>query len=324
MQPKIMNFFVIVSLSIFLVSGMPAEIKAAGYPERPVTFIVGFPPGGPADLVSRALIEAVKPYFPQTFIVVNRPGGNSTIGMAEIVRANPDGYTIGMGFSPSFTASPHQGRLPYQGPGDVKSLISIMRSITFFAVRGDAPWKTMEQLLEYAKANPGKIRAGSIGVASAGHVGVEGLNKAAKVDITHVPFEGASPMIAALLGGHIEAAQGNAGGAVYGLQKAGKFRFLAIYGKKRLAQFPEVPTVKELGYDIMATGALYYVVLPKLTPAPIIQKLYNSFKQAFDSEAFQSFMTKNAFVTEPMSVDELDKELKEHYVLNGEFLKTMK
>ena len=216
MRSTKMNLSLVITLSI-LISALPSLISAAGYPEKPVTMLVGFPNGGPTDLVARALSESVKPYFAKPVVVVNKPGGNSTIATADLIHSKPDGYTIGTLFSPALTISPFQSRLPYKGPGDITPLIAAIRSASFLAVRGDAPWKTMKEFIDFAKSNPGKIRVGTPGIGSGGHIHLESLKQATKTDITHVPFEGAAPMITSLLGGHIEGVIGSSGGMIFGL-----------------------------------------------------------------------------------------------------------
>jgi tripartite-type tricarboxylate transporter receptor subunit TctC len=265
MQSTKMNPLMIILLLLILIGSIPSGTKAADYPEKPATMLVGFPNGGPADLVARALAETVKPFFAKPVIVVNKPGGSSAIATAELIRSAPDGYTLCTVFSPAVTISPFVTSLPYKGPSDLQPIINAIKSVSFFIVRGDAPWRTMKEALEYAKANPGKLRVGSPGIGSGGHLCLENLKELSKIDMTHVPFEGAAPMIAALLGGHIEAIQGSSGGAVSGLLKAGKVKFLANYDAKRVSLFPEVPTFTEMGYNVMDATSYYYVGAPKRT-----------------------------------------------------------
>ena len=182
----------------------------------------------------------------------------------------------------------------------------------------------MKEVLDYAKANPGKLRVGHSGIGSLAHIAFEDLTRLSKVEMTQVPFEGASPLITALFGGHIEAAQAAPGGAMMGHLKAGKVKFLASYEPKRMALLPEVPTLKELGYDVIRGGAHYFVAAPKSTPGKVIDTLYNSFKKAVHTDSFQRYVNENAFVPDSIGLDDLKKEMENEHVFFREFLKSVK
>jgi len=153
-------FFAVIS--IFLTGGV---LPAAEYPQRPVQILVGFPAGGPADLSARALAEASKPFFPKPFTVVNRPGGGSVLATSELVKSAPDGHSLCLVDISAIAVSPHlTPGLPYKGPDDIQPIISCTTAQIIIAVKADAPWRTMKDLIEAAKAEPGKIRIGHAGL----------------------------------------------------------------------------------------------------------------------------------------------------------------
>jgi tripartite-type tricarboxylate transporter receptor subunit TctC len=300
-----------------------SQTDAASYPERPVNMLVGFPAGGPVDVTARTLIETVKADFPKPIAVVNKPGGAATIATAELIRSAPDGYTLGMVFSGALVASPFQTTLPYKGPGDLKPIVDTLITPVMFAVRADAPWKTMKEAIDFAKANPGKIRLGHTGFGSLAHLAFEDFTQKAQVEITQVPFEGAAAFVRALLGGHVDALLAAPGGLM-GHYKAGKVRFLATFEEKRMPSLPDTPTLKELGYDVIRGGTRYFVGAPKKTPAPIIETLHRLFKKGVNSAAFQKYVYDNGYVADLAELEELEKELEKEYVFYGNVTKMVK
>ena len=201
MKTRILSFIFPLVLAIGIISFSPAT-TAAAYPEKPVTFFCGFPAGGAMDMTARAITEAAKKYFPKPMAVVNRPGAAGTIGAAEIIQAKPDGYTIGITAVAVLTIQPHRTKLPFGAPEDYTPIIKLNNLPICFAVRKDAPWKNMKEVIEYARANPGKLRVGHPGLGTILHLDLELLKGMAKVDMTAVPFAGGAESVPALLGGH--------------------------------------------------------------------------------------------------------------------------
>lgn len=292
--------------------------QAPGYPTRPVTLLVGFSAGGPADLTARALAEAVKPSFSQPLEVVNRPGGAAAVATAELVRARPDGYTLCMCYGPALTLVPHISEVPYKGPQDVQPIIIGTIAPFFLVVRVDAPWQDAKQFIEYARQNPGRVRIGHSGVGSLGHVGLELLNLRAGLNITGVPFPGAADAVRALLSGDVDGINVNPG-AVTGQLAARQFKLLAAYTDQRVAGFEGVGTFKEAGYDVTTRSSIYFVAAPKDTPRDLVQRLYETFKQAIESPGFQKFAKDNGFLTRTdVTPDQLSTMLAQDYQFFGE------
>ncbi len=310
------------SLAIFSFF-MAGDLPAAEYPQKPVQILVGFTAGGSADLSARALAEAAKPFFPKTFAVVNRPGGGSVLATSELIKAAPDGYTLGLLDISALSVSPHlRSDLPYKpGVEDVRPIISCTIGHLAFAGKADAPWKTMNELIEYAKANPGKIRVGHAGLGSTSHLHLMSL-KVAGVPLTDVPFQGAAPSITALLGGHIE-------GVVMSVTpflphvRAGKLRYLGYFGDERDSTVPElkdVPTLKELGYNVITEGTPYFIAAPKGTPQRILDTLHDTFVKAEKSDFYRKFCLENMFIIELKGAAELKKDIESAYTFYGDFL----
>jgi tripartite-type tricarboxylate transporter receptor subunit TctC len=318
---KVSSMILLAVLAGFLLPTSGAY--AASYPERPVTMLVGFPAGGPVDVTARTLIETVKGDFPKPMAVVNKPGGAATIATAELIRSAPDGYTLGMIFSGAVVASPYQTTLPYKGPGDLKPIVDTLITPVMFAVRADAPWKTMKEVIDFSKANPGKIRLGHTGFGSLAHLAFEDFTRKAQIDITQVPFEGAAGFIRALLGGHVDALLAAPGGLM-GHYRAGKVKFLGTFEQERMPSLPETPTLKELGYDVIRGGTRYFVGAPKKTPANIIEILHRLFKKGVHAAAFQKYVHDNGYVADFTELEDLERELEKEYVYYGNVTKTVK
>ena len=293
----------------------------AGYPNKPVTILVGFPAGGPTDLGARALAKAAEPFFPQPMTVVNKPGGGSVLATNEVVHARPDGYTLGGILNNTLTVSPHLSlSLPYKGPDDITPLMHYLGQHLAFNVRADSPFKTAQEMIAYAKANPGKLRIAHSGLGSATHILLESL-VALGVPLTMVPMEGAAPVMMALLGGHVDGLVLNIGPVLPHI-RAGKFRYLAVFAEEREKVIPElanVPTFKEVGYNVLTDCPEYYISAPNGTPKAVTDMLYEALVKAAKSPTYQSFLGDNGFQT-PGGTAEIRKVLNESYKFYKEFL----
>jgi len=270
-----------------------ASLAQSDYPAHNITMVVPFPPGGVADITGRPLAEAMSRILKQNVIVENKSGAGGGLGMQFVARAKPDGYTILMALS-SVSIIPEAdkvlGRAPMYQLDQLVPIARFTADPTVLAVRADSPYKSVADLVAAAKKSPGSIPYGSSGNYGTMHVPMEMLDEAAGVKMLHVPFTGAGPAIVALLGGQVQAiATGPS--TVTGHVKAGKLRVLATWGESRHPAFPDVPTLKELGYDAQFsqwTG----LFVPAGTPEPVIAKLREASKAAVSDPAFQSVMAK--------------------------------
>jgi tripartite-type tricarboxylate transporter receptor subunit TctC len=252
-----------------------AAVQAqSAWPDKPITMIVPFPPGGVADTVARPVSEALGKELKQTVIVENRAGAGGATGMGAAARAPADGYTILMSLS-SISILPEAdhilGRKPAYTLNQFKPIARFTADPTVLVVRADAPWKTLAEFVADAKQKPGTYNYGSSGNYGTMHVPMEMLKASAGFRMTHIPYTGAGPAVLALLGGQVDAVA--AGPSAVAQQiKAGKLRALAHWGDKPLVSLPEVPSLKQLGY---ATAFAQWSALfvPAATPDDIVQKL---------------------------------------------------
>ena len=269
------------------------------YPSKPITLINPFPPGGVVDVVGRPLVAMLEKSLRQPVVMVNRTGAGGAVGFAAAAKAAPDGYTILMGLS-SISIFPVSDRINGKTPPyelkEFAPVALITADPTVLVVRTDGPYQTVKDLVDAAKASPGKINYSSSGVYGTLHVSMEIFANAAGIKLFHVPYQGGGPAVTALLGGQVEALASGPAAAI-GQIKAGKMRALASWSTERLALLPEIPTFKELGYD-----AEFYiwsgVLAPAATPAPIVNRLRDAVREAATSPEFKAAMEK---VSTPVS-----------------------
>jgi tripartite-type tricarboxylate transporter receptor subunit TctC len=255
--------------------------------------IVPFPPGGVADITGRPAAEAMGRFLRQPVVVENKAGAGGGVGMAYVAKAKPDGYTVLLALS-SISVIPEAdkilGRDPMYGFEQLVPVARFTADPTVLAVRADGPYKSVKELLDAAAKAPKTIPYGSSGNYGTMHVPMEMLSQSAGVKLLHVPFTGAGPAIVALLGGQVEALS-TGPSTVIQHAKAGKVRILATWGDARHPALPDVPTLKELGYDAQYsqwTG----LFVPAGTPEPVIAKLREAAKFAADDPVFKNALAK--------------------------------
>jgi tripartite-type tricarboxylate transporter receptor subunit TctC len=309
-----------VGLTLLLLVSMAVPARAE-YPERPVTAIVGYPAGGLADLVLRAMVEGMKKKFPRGIAVVNRPGAGGSIGASEMTQAKPDGYTFGLTPLSTLVIRPQLNELPYKTPDDYVPFINVVSYYPLLVVRQDAPWKTAQELINAAKANPGKFRVGSPGEGTSSHLNLEELKRLAGVNLTHVPFAGWAESSTALLGNHIEAVVAQPG-EVRPQVDAKRMRVLGVFQQKRSAFFPDVPTWKEVGHEV-ANGVWFLLMAPKGTPPDAVKYLHDAAKVAMEDPAFVTFTKARAIEADYRPGDKLRADLWQEYKIHTEILKRL-
>lgn len=260
------------------------------YPNKTITMVVPFPPGGVADVVGRPVAEAMGRYLKQSVIIENKGGAGGGIGMAQVAKSKADGYTVLMALS-SIVVLPEADKVLQRNPmfqlDQLKPIARFTADPTVLVVRADSPWKTYAEFLAYVKANPGKISFGSSGNYGTMHVPMEQLKAATSSFMLHVPYSGAAPAVMGLLAGQIEALSTGPASVVQQI-KAGKLRALAHWGDGRLSSLPDVPSLKELGVPI-AYAQWSGLFVPSNTPAPVVEKLRQAAKfAAQDARANQA------------------------------------
>ena len=248
--------------------------------------IVGWGAGGATDVTIRALSEAASKTLGQPIVVTNKPGGGSAVGLAMLKNEKPDGYTIG-NMSAGGILSQYMRKVPYDILTDFTPIMRFADYTFGLVVRTEAPWKTFKELVEYAKANPGKIKYSTSGAGSFHHLVMEAFSRQEGVKWVHIPYKSGHEATTAILGGHVEVEACSSEWKPY--VDSGKLRLLATYNPMRLPKYPDVPTWVELGYNISASSLLG-VVGPKGLPRPVVDKLHDAFKQAVDDPAFKKTM----------------------------------
>ena len=258
-----------------------AAAQTPAWPNRPITLIVPFPPGGLADIVARPVAEALARDLGQPVVIDNKPGAGGGIGMGLAAKSRPDGHTLLMALS-SLTVLPEAdvilGRAPMFALQDLRPVARYTADPTVLAVRADSPWKSVKDFVEDAKRRPGAINYGSSGNYGTMHVPMEILAQEAGIKLTHVPFTGAGPAVLALLGGQIQAVS-TGPATVLQHVKAGKLRVLGHWGTGSLASLPDVPALKDTGFN--AEYAQWSgLFVPSGVPDAIVQRLRSAARNA--------------------------------------------
>jgi len=258
-------------------------VLAADFPTKEVQIIVPWAAGGATDLIFRALAAPTEKYLGKAVIVVNRPGGGGAVGYTEAAQASPDGHTLVSAITP-LTILPHQVKTAFTYRS-FDPVINVSTDPSMFLARPDAPWKDLKEFLSYAKQNPNMVTVGNSGAGGGVHLVALAFEKAAGVKFNHIPFSGGGPSVTALLGGHINVVSVSPPEGISQVQ-AGKLKILALFADKRLAMFPNVPTVKEQGINF-AMGMWRGLAAPKGTPPDVIKKLHDAFKKGMEDPAFK-------------------------------------
>ena len=308
----------LLSVVLIIVSVAPA---AAEYPERPLTIVAAYPAGGMVDIVARPLAEGMKKKFPKGVAVLNRPGGGGSVGMAEVAQAKPDGYTVILAPVSTLVIHPQLNELPYKTPDDYQPIVNTIAFYPLLAVREDAPWKTVQEFVNAAKANPGKFRVGSPGEGTGSHLSMEQLAAVASFKFTHVPFSGWGESSPALLGGHVDAVVAQPG-EVKPLVEGKKLRTLVVFQPKRHEAFPNTPTARELGWDA-GLGTWFVLTAPKGTPPAVVQYLHDAAKAAMDEPTFVNLMKTRAVDLDYKNGDKARADLWQEYKTYGDILRRL-
>ena len=283
------RFFIQSLVVLSMVSfSLPAS---ADFPERPITMIVNWGAGGGADLGARALAAKAEKHLGQPIAVMNKTGASGTVGVGALAAAKPDGYTIGVITLGAITLVPHTIDVPYDPLRDFEYIVGYGEYMFGAVVRAESPFKTLKDLVHYAKANPGKIKFSHVGLSTPNHFGMVKLSKAeGGIKWDAVVFKGTVEAVTAGLGGHVDVVSqgpGDLGPYI----TAGRMRLLASFSARRWEVAPDVPTVRELGYNF-DVGSWLTVGAPKGIPKPIMDKLRSAFQKAVHDPGFLEVMKK--------------------------------
>jgi tripartite-type tricarboxylate transporter receptor subunit TctC len=255
-----------------------AAQSAADFPNKPITLLMGWPPGSGPDVWHRALAEPMGKLLGQPVVVENRAGASGTLAPASLVNAKPDGYTLSH-MPITVLRLPVMQKVAFDPLKDFTWIIHMSGFQFSTVVRADSPFKTMQDLIDWSKANPGKLTYGTPGAGTSLHIGMELIGRHTGVQFTQVPFKGSIESATAVEGGHVMAVAG--GSEIYPLAEAGKFRLLAVWTEKRLARFPDVPTLQEVGLPFVFDSP-YGMAGPKGMDPAIVKKLHDAIKAAME------------------------------------------
>ncbi len=301
-----------------LVLGSSVVAPAQTYPAKPITIVIGMEPGGVVDVASRVLMDEAKKVLGQEMHVENRPGASHMVAGAYVVGSKPDGYTIWGATDAPFIRVPHMMNLKYDPIKETTPIIFYGIFTHFVVVPANSPFKTLKDMLAFAKENPTKLTFGNPGHGTVPHLTFAGMELETGLKVTNVPFSGEPKEIAALLGGHLMAA-GIAIESCIAQVEAGQLRAIGVLqGDKRLSAFPEIPTLKEVAKDFGMKSSVIYPGLmmagPKGMPEPIVDKLASAFDTARKSAAFQKFAKEKYIFQDGMPV--VGQALRDH-LANG-------
>jgi len=294
-------------------------VAAAGFPEKPITYMICFDPGGESDITARLQQKYLEEVLKAKVVITYKVGGGGAVGWSELIRSKPDGYTIAGDNLPHTILQPMQRGDAGYTTEQLKRVYCFESTPCALVVKKDSPFKTLDDFIAFAKKNPGAVTLGGSGSWTANHLGTIELEKAAGVKLTYIPFTGSGSATPALLGGHVT---GLMTYTTMAAQQLDKFRILAVAAPKRSAVFPDAPTFQELGYDIVE-GAYRGVSVPPNTPENIVKIIADAFEKVNKNPEFAKKMAELAFDLEFMGPAEYTKFIQTRKAYYTDLLKDM-
>ena len=276
---------------VMLLAVQAVTASAADYPTRELEFVVSFPAGGPADAGARVIAPLMSSILKQPVAVVNKQGGGGAVGADYAAKAKPDGHTVYVSTNSVLTISPHLKKdLPYKR-ADFTPIGAFAVDLGVITVRGNSPAKTLDEFVDYAKKNPGKLNYGSAGFGTVSFFTMELFKLAYGLDMVHVPFQGTGPVKNAIMGGHVTIATSGFG-SLSPLIKSGDLIALVTTSPKRVAAFPNVPTMTEKGFPDASLNIWMGLYVPAATPKPVVDTLVKALAQAAKDPALSAGLEK--------------------------------
>lgn len=272
--------------ALVLVAG--AALAQEKFPSRQVTILVGFAPGGGGDISSRWIADFIRERWKVPVVVENRPGAGATIAAAQLARSKPDGYTVALATTSPFTVAPYFQKVPYDAAKDFTYLFQFLVSAQPLFVRSDSPHRTAQEFVDWAKANPGKLNWSTAATNGGAHIATEAAFRHLGIQATYIPYKGGADAITALLGGHIAAL---VAAEFPPYAAANQVRLLAESGTERIADYPNVPTYKDLGWPL-AVPIFYGIAGPAGIPADAIARWEDLAQDMMKVPAYGELMTK--------------------------------
>lgn len=312
-------------LFVFMALTIPAALAwGTDFPTRQIDLLIPYLPGGPSDTSSRSLAPKLGEILGQPVVPVNKPGASGSLALSLLSKAKPDGYTIVVASNSAMCVLPNFEKVSYHPVTDFTFISKLFNQSPMLTVQQDAPWKTAKEFFEYARKNPKKIKYGTWGQFSSGHIAMESIGKEMGLEWAHVPFKGDGPAVTALLGGHVDAIVTAAGHVAQ--VRAGKLRGLAMMQSYRSKIFPEVPCLKDLGIHFEGKGStetFSLVIAPKDLPKDIAKKYYDALEKASKSEEFTRALYNLGCDYSFLTGEEARREVEEGYKYVGEVAKKL-
>lgn len=256
--------------------------RAQSFPVKPIKLVIAFPAGGPTDITMRVLADNAGKILGQPVVVENKPGAGGTLPAQALQGTSADGYTLAQ-IPLGVFRLPYTTKINWDPVKDISYVLNVTGYAFGVVVPADSPLKTWTHFVAWAKANPGKLSYGSTGTMTSPHLTMELAAQKLGMELLHVPYKGSADLMQAILGGQLMAAADSTGFAPQ--VEAGKLRVLNTWGATRLAKFPDAPTLKELGYDIVQNSP-FGIGAPKGTPPDVVKKLHDAFKQAMEDPSY--------------------------------------
>lgn len=256
--------------------------SGSSFPNKPIRLVIAFPAGGPTDITMRQLADNASKLLGQPIVIENKPGAAGTLPAQQLQTSAPDGYTLAQ-IPLGVFRLPYTTKINWDPVKDINYVINVTGYAFGIVVPADGPIKNWNDFVAYAKANPGKLSYGSTGALTSPHLTTELIAQKLGIQLNHVPFKGSADLMQAIGGGHIMAAADSTGFAP--LVQAGKLRVLNTWGEKRLDKFPDAPTLKELGLDVVQNSP-FGIGAPRGTPPEVTQKLHDAFKKAMEDPSY--------------------------------------
>jgi tripartite-type tricarboxylate transporter receptor subunit TctC len=288
---------------------------------KTIRLVVAYPSGGVSDVVARALADKLAAQLGSTLVVENKAGASGTIGMDAVAKAAPDGATLGFSAISPLVLNPHLGRSPFDPLKDIAPVASVMYSPVLLLATPATGMRDLRSLLDDARARPGALRWATSGQASLGHIVLEQLRAAARVDITHIPYKGGGQQLNDALGGQFEVLSTNAGPTVSAQIQAGRLRPLAVGAPARLDTLPKVATLAELGYPAANLSSQFGVFAPAGTPTILIEKYNVEINKALASPDLRAKLLATDNVPTGGRADTFADEIASEYANNGRIVK---
>jgi tripartite-type tricarboxylate transporter receptor subunit TctC len=291
-----------------------ASAQAQTFPNRPITLVIPFAPGGSTTIVGRGVADKMGELLGEKVVVDNRPGAGGTVGTKAVAKSEPDGYTLVLGYTGTLAIGPSLYKnVGYDPRKDFAPIGMIGNAPNSLVVNPSFPAKTLAELIAYAKANPGKVNFGSAGAGTASHITGEYFARTAGITLVHIPYKGTGPALTDLLGGHIPMAVAPIP-ASHANVAAGKLRALAVTSMARSSLLPDVPTVAEAALPGFDASLYYGLAAPAGTPRPIIDKLNKALRDALASDEVRKQLTNDGTEITPGTpenyADFIDKDEK--------------